>query len=150
VFGHTNFIIIYQVVSSPSKIKTFNGLINSEFLANKLKYSKSSTWKNKKLIALNTSSYLTSRSKSNKSLIEKNHSITPFHIYLKDERQKFIKKHANMSMKDIKKRLSERWQKMSNRMKQNYQYRSYLAKKRLYKKQGRLIQLKKPSFIKRI
>ncbi len=55
-----------------------------------------------------------------------------------------------MSMRDINKRLSERWQKMSNRMKQTYEYRSYLAKKRLYKKQGKSIQLKKPSFIKRM
>jgi hypothetical protein len=44
-----------------------------------------------------------------------------------------------MSISEINKRLSKRWQKMSNRMKQKYQYRSYLAKKRLYKN---------PSFIK--
>jgi len=141
-------IIIKQVVTSSSKIKTFNDLINTEFLANKLNYSNPSIWKNEKLnskpIALNTSSYITPIRKS------KNPSITPFHIYLKDERQKFIKKHANMSMRDINKCLSERWQKMSNRIKQNYEYRSYLAKKRLYKKQGKFIQLKKPSFIKRI
>lgn len=119
------FIIIKQVVTSSSKIKTFNNLINS------------------KRISLNTNSL---NIKSNQI----NHSITPFHIYLKDERQKFIKKHSNMSIRDINKCLSERWKKMSNRMKQNYQYRSYLAKKRLYKKQGKFIQLKKPSFIKRI
>lgn len=80
---------------------------------------------------------------------KKSMSITPFHIYLKDERRKLLKKHKKMSIKDINKRLSERWKKMSNRMKENYEYRSYLAKKRLYKKQGKSIKLKKPSFIKR-
>jgi hypothetical protein len=142
-------IIIKQVETSSSKIKTFNDLINTEFLVNKLNYSNPSIWKNEKLNS-NTSSYITPIRKSNKILNKKNSSITPFHIYLKDERQKFIKKHANMSMRDINKCLSERWQKMSNRIKQNYEYRSYLAKKRLYKKQGKFIQLKKPSFIKRL
>ncbi len=60
--------------------------------------------------------------------------MTPFQIYLKDERRKLTKKHVNMSMREINKRLSERWKKMSNRMKENYQHRSYLAKKRFYKK----------------
>jgi hypothetical protein len=81
------------------------------------------TWKTKKSIPLNTSSSL------------KPISMTPFQIYLKDERRKLTKKHVNMSMREINKRLSERWKKMSNRMKENYQHRSYLAKKRFYKKQ---------------
>jgi hypothetical protein len=102
-------------------MKTFNGLINSELLANK-----------KSSIAVNNN----------------NSSITPYHIYLKDERRKLIRKHANMSMREISKRLSQRWNKMSKRMKGKYEYRSYLAKKRLYKKQDKIIQLKKPSFIK--
>ncbi|CAF1161003.1 unnamed protein product [Rotaria sordida] len=140
---------------SSSKIKIFNNLINCNSLTTKLKYPiNHSNQKNEKLnsktIALNTSSCKTFNSKNKKLLIKKSISITPFHIYLKDERQKLIKKHRNMSINDINKRLSERWKKMSNRMKQNYEYRSYLAKKRLYKKQGKLIRLKKPSFIKRI
>jgi hypothetical protein len=97
---------------------------------------------------LNTSSSIP---KSNKILIKKSISITPFHIYSKDERKKFLKNHSKMSIRDINKRLSERWKKMSNRMKYKYEYRSYLAKKRLYKKQGKSSnQLKKPSFIKRM
>jgi hypothetical protein len=79
-----------------------------------------------KSIALNTSSSIK--------------PITPYRIYLKDARRKY----GNMSMREI----NQRWQKMSNRMKEKYEYRSYLAKKRLYKKQGKIIQLKKPSFIK--
>jgi hypothetical protein len=96
-----------------------------------------------KPIALNTSSYMTSVSKNTKKRI----SITPYNIYLKDERKNFMKRHTKMSMRDINKRLSERWQKMSNRMKQSYEYRSYLAKKRLHKKQSNSVLLKKPSFI---
>ncbi len=107
--------------------------INSKILVNKLKYPSCT---NNQSIFLNTNSSIK--------------SITPFHIYLKDERQKFLRKHANMPKRDINKRLSERWHKMSNRMKEKYVHRSYLAKKRLYKKQGKTIQLKKPSFIKRI
>ncbi|CAF1196499.1 unnamed protein product [Adineta steineri] len=118
----------------PMKIKTFNGLINS----------------NSKSIVLNTNSYMTSHTKPNNTLIKKRMILTPYHIYLKDERKKFIQNHSKMSIRDINKRLYERWQKLSNRMKYKYEYRSYLAKKRLYKKQGKSIQLKKPSFIKRM
>ena len=39
-----------------------------------------------------------------------------------------------MPMRDINKRLSERWQKMSQRMKEKYEYRARLAKKRLERK----------------
>ena len=52
-----------------------------------------------------------------------------------------------MPLRDINKLLSQRWQKMSNRMKQKYEHRSYLAKKRLLRKQGKPIRIKKPSFI---
>ncbi|CAF2687397.1 unnamed protein product [Rotaria sp. Silwood2] len=144
-----------HTISSSSKIKTFNDLINCESLTTKLKYplnhsSQTNEKLNSKVITLNTNSCETFIPKTKKLLIKKPISITPFNIYLKDERQKLIKKHRKMSINDINKRLSERWKKMSNRMKQNYEYRSYLAKKRLYKRQGKIIRLKKPSFIKRI
>lgn len=118
----------------------------------KLNYRNKSNSKKEALnsMARNSNSYNESISKSNKLLVKKPKSITPFHIYLKDERRKMMKKHGKMSIRDINKSLSERWKKISNRIKQKYEYRSYLAKKRLYKKQGILIRLKKPSFIKRI
>jgi hypothetical protein len=99
---------------------------------------------NPKSLALNTSSNLS------KALISKRVSITPFHIYLKDERQNFIRRHSKMSMREINKGLSERWQRMSARLRYKYEHRAYLAKKRLYKKQGKSVALKKPSFIKRM
>ncbi|CAF1272355.1 unnamed protein product [Rotaria magnacalcarata] len=143
-----------RTISSASKITTFNNLINSELFTKKLKHPVNFTRSkidkiNSKAIALNTSSCKTMISKMNNPLVKKPISITPFNIYLKDERRKLISKHRKMSIHDINKRLSERWKKMSNRMKQTYEYRSYLAKKRLYKKQGKSIKLRKPSFIKR-
>jgi hypothetical protein len=102
-------------------MKTFNGIINCEL-----------PLKGKSSGALNTNS-----------------SLTPYNIYLKDERRKLIRKHAKMPMREVNKRLSERWHRMSKRMKGKYEHRSFLAKKRLYKTQGKIIQLKKPSFIKR-
>ena len=126
-------------MSSSSKIKTYNDLLNSELLSTKLNYPNPSTWKKQKLnskrIPLNTSSYISSIPNNNKKRL----SITPFNIYLKDERKKFLKKHSKMSISEINKRLSKRWQKLSNRMKQKYEHRSYLAKKRLHQN---------PSFIK--
>ena len=83
------------------------------------------------------------------SPVNTNSSMTPYNIYLKDERRKLTRKHTKMPIREVNKRLSERWHRMSKRMKGKYEYRSYLAKKRLYKKQGKIIQLKKPSFIKR-
>ena len=97
-------------------------LINSDFLVNKLKHSNTSNWKKNSSFPLNSNSSIK--------------PITPFHIYLKDERPKLIRKHAKMSLRDVNRRLSERWQRMSNRRKEKYTYRSYLAKKRWYKKQG--------------
>lgn len=116
-------------------MKTFNGLVNSELLATKLNYSPPCTRKDGKVMrkpmALNTSSYVPSVAKP-KTFVR----TTPFQIYLKDERDKFCQKHRQMSMRDINKRLSERWQKMSQRMKEKYEHRSRLAKKRLEKKLG--------------
>jgi hypothetical protein len=105
-------------------MQTVNDLLNSELLSKKLKS-----------IPLNTNSYVASN--------KKRLSITPFNIYLKDERKKFLKKHSKMSMREINKRLSSRWQKMSNRMKQKYEHRSHLAKKRLYKNPSFIQQSKK-------
>ncbi|UJR09962.1 hypothetical protein I4U23_014186 [Adineta vaga] len=101
-------------------------------------------------LALNTSSNITSTPKISKTILTKLVSTSPFQIYLKDERKKLIQRHSKLPMREINKRLSKRWQKMSHRMKYNYEYRAYLSKKRLYKKQGKSIELKKPSFIKRM
>lgn len=81
--------------------------------------------------------------------IQKRVSITPFHVYLKDERATFLRKHSRMSPREANKRLSDRWQKMSARTRHKYAHRAYLAKRRLYQKQGMPVHFKKPSFIKR-
>ena len=63
-------------------------------------------------------------------------SVTPFQLYLNDERKTFLKRRTSMSMREINQRLSKRWQTMPFRTKAKYERRSYLAKKRLQKREG--------------
>lgn len=62
--------------------------------------------------------------------LKRNMSITPYRIFLKDQRRQMRRKHSNMSMKEINQRLAKRWKHLSKRIKQTYKYRSNLAKKR--------------------
>lgn len=58
-------------------------------------------------------------------------STTPYKIFLKDQRRQMRRKHSTMSTKEINQRLAKRWKNLSKRMKQIYQNRSNLAKKRI-------------------
>ena len=87
---------------------------------------KYSTVLSPKKVALNSS--------SSSKTIQRPMNLSAFQIFLKDEREKYREKHRQMSQKEIHQRLAARWKKMSRRMKENYQYRSNLAKKRREKK----------------
>ncbi|CAF1358147.1 unnamed protein product [Didymodactylos carnosus] len=66
--------------------------------------------------------------------IKQRSKITPFHIFCKDERKKLIFRHNKLNIRDINHLLSEKWKKLSIRMRKSYEYRAYLTKKHLFKR----------------